>query len=196
MVQSGVVPPGITADALPPPASRPSAPPPPADPAFASQLGPEVKLADGYAIRPPAGYTLQQSRQVYLDGSGTVFLWTGPQRPDGTMPTLQVVISEDDGRMASQSNASQMTQRFLTEEGSNHTHLTVSPVAACTVSGLPFAHGAWSGTGARTGKTFEGIVYISVASSRYIEVSSHDARPYSRSTLPLLTAASLTFRRV
>ncbi|MDQ2799315.1 MAG: hypothetical protein M3Y13_06695, partial [Armatimonadota bacterium] len=60
---------------------------------------------------------------------------------------------------------------------------------------IKFAHGAWSGIGQRTGRAFEGIVSISVAPSEYIEIQSHDAVPYSHSTLPLLRASTLTFRK-
>jgi len=80
--------------------------------------------------------------------------------------------------------------------GANHRNLVQSPVATGTVGGLPFARGAWSGIGQRTGKAFEGIVHISVTPSRYIEIQSHDAAPYSRSTLPLLRASTLTFRKL
>jgi len=51
--------------------------------------------------------------------------------------------------------------------GANHRNLVQSPVATGTVGGLPFARGAWSGIGQRTGKAFEGIVHISVTPSRY-----------------------------
>ena len=167
----------------------------PVDPAFAARLGPEVKLG-GYALRPPAGYILTQHPQVTLNGTGTVFLWRAPARPDGTAPDIQVLISEDDGAMAAHWTAAQEAQSFLQEIGNNHSHLTLSPVVSGTIGALPFAHGSWSGVGMKTGKAYEGIVYILVAPSRYIEIQSHDAAPYSRSTLPLLRASTLTLRKL
>jgi hypothetical protein len=83
------------------------------------------------------------------------------------------------GWMAAHYTASQEARMFLTGIGANHRNLVQSPVATGTVG---FARGAWSGIGQRTGKAFEGIVYISVTPSRYIEIQSHDAAPYSRST--------------
>lgn len=191
-VARGVVP-ADRAARLPAPA-LPPAPAPPADPAFAARLGPEVAVA-GYAIRPPAGYTLTQQPQVTLDGTGTVSLWRGPVRPDGTAPDIQVLISQDDGRMATRWTSAQAAQDLLDRMGENHTHLVLSPVAAGLVNGLSFRRGAWSGVGQRTGKTYEGIAYVLVTPSRYIEIQSHDAAPYSRSTLPLLRASTLTFRK-
>ena len=173
----------------------PAAPTPAVDPAFASRLGPEVVLS-GYAIRPPAGYTLTQQPQVTLNGTGTTSLWRGPARPDGTAPDIQVLISQDDGRMATRWTSAQAAQDFLNGMGDNHTGLVLSPVTTGLVGGLPFAHGSWSGVGRKTGKTYEGIVYILVAPSKYIEIQSHDAAPYSRSTLPLLRASTLTLRRL
>ncbi len=69
--------------------------------------------------------------------------------------------------MAAHYTASQEAQMFLTDIGANHRNLVQSPVATGTVGGLPFARGAWPGIGQRTGKAFEGIVYISVTPSRY-----------------------------
>lgn len=175
--------------------SAPAPPAPPADPAFASQLGPEARIG-GYALRPPVGYTLTQHPEIFLNGTGTVSLWQGPARPDGTAPDIQVRISEDDGRMASQWTSAQEAQALLDRMGDNHSHLVLSPVVTGPVGGLTFARGSWSGVGQRTGKTYEGIVYILVAPSKYIEIQSHDAAPYSRSTLPLLRASTLTFRKL
>ncbi len=187
---------GPVAGAVTPPAITPFVPlAPPVPKSFASMLAPDTSL-NGYAVRAPAGYTLQQSRQTYLDGSGTTDLWLGPQRSDGTMPSLQIIVSEDDGRMSEDSDSAQVEQQYLNNLNDSHTQLTSSTITPCMIGGRSFVQASWSGVGRRTGKPYAGVVYISVTPGQYIEITSHDASPYSRSTLPLLTAAALTFRKV
>ena len=180
---------------LPPVPALPASPAPRPPAAYAALLAPEVVM-QGYGIQPPAGYTLTQSRHVMLSGSDTVYLWSGPRRADGTTPTLQVVIGQDDGSLAAHSSSRQVTQATLTGMGDNHTGLTVSPVTALTLGSLSFAGGEWDGTGVQTGKEYKGGEYWSVSPSHLIHLSSHDAVPYSHVTMPLLKAAILTFRKM
>ncbi len=175
----------------PPPAS----PAPPVASAFASMLAPEVTVA-GYGLRPPAGFILTQRPLVALDGTGTVWLWTGRRRPDGTAPDIEVTISQDDGSMAAHVTSRQEVQSDMADMADNHSNLTMSPVTGLAVHSLPFAQGHWSGTGQRTGKTFDGLVYVSLTPSHYIDIVCHDARPYSRATLPLLRVSALTLRKM
>ena len=131
-----------------------------------------------------------------LDGKGTISLWRAPARPDGTAPDIQVLVSEDDGAYAAHTNSVQAAHNLVAEFGVNHSGLRQSPVTTVSVNGLTFARAAWSGQGQRTGKTYEGIVYVLVAPSKYIEIQTHDAAPESRTTLPLLGASALSFRRL
>ena len=175
---------------LPPP---PSAPRPSA--AFAARLRLEVAM-NGYGIQPPLGYTLTQRRQVSLTSAGTVYLWSGPPRPDGTVPTLQVVIAQDDSTLSTHSTSAKTTQMALDAMQDNHSHVSESPVTSCTLGGLPFSRGDWSGTGQKTGKVYRGSEYWLVSPSSIVQLSTHDAVPYDRTTLPLLQASILTFRKI
>lgn len=169
---------------------------PPAAPArFAAALAPEVVLG-GYGIQPPAGYTLTQSRSVTLTGASTVYLWSGPRRADGTVPTLQAVVGQDDGSLAAHFTQSQVASNALSGMGNNHSSLRVSGVSAVTLGRLSFDGGTWDGVGQRTGKEYQGSEYWSVSSSHIVHLSTHDALPYSRATLPLLKASLMTFRRL
>lgn len=148
--------------------------------------------------RQPGSAALQQTQRpmVTLSSAGTEYLWSGPEREDGTVPTLQVVISQDDGSLAAHFTSQQVTQMTPTGMGENHTGLVLSPVTACTIGGLPFAHGDWHGIGMRTGKLYAGSQYCSVAPSQIINLVSHDAAPHSQTTLPLLQTSILTFRKL
>ena len=179
---------------LPSQAEPPSAPPKP-QAAFAALLGPEV-VEDGYGIQPPRGYTLTQSRAVTLSSASNVYLWSGPRRADGTVPTLQVVIGKDDGSLAAHTSSPQVTQEALDDMGSNHSHLTTSFVSTVTLSSLTFGRGDWDGVGVQTGKEYKGSEYWSVSPSHIIHLSSHDAVPYAATTLPLIQASILTFRKI
>lgn len=178
--------------AFAPPLPAP-APVPPAR--FAGLLGPEVALADGTGIQPPAGYVLTSHPAVTLSSTSTLYLWSGPRRADGTLPTLQVVVGRDDGTLAAHSSERQTTQLALSDMGENHINLQTSPVTTASFGGLTFDSGDWSGFGLRTGKNYKGSEYWSVTPSHIIHLSSHDAAPYCRTTLPLLQASIATFRR-
>ena len=163
-------------------------------PAFETLLASNRTL-NGYAMRSPAGYTLKQSHFETLSGSEKIDLWKGPARADGTSPDLQIRIVEDDGRMAAASNATQNVQSFLDTAAENHKEFKASPITSCIFNGQAFKQASWSGIGSRTGKPFAGVIYISMKTGDYIEISAHDAVPYSAATLPLLKASVLTFRK-
>ncbi len=180
---------------LPPPPPLPVSKPPAAPARFAAQLAPEVVLS-GYGIQPPAGYTLTQSRAVTLSGTSTVYLWSGPRRADGTVPTLQASIGQDDGSLAAHSTQRQVVADALSDMGGNHLGLRVSAVSAVTLGGLSFDEGTWDGIGQQTGREYGGSEYWSVSPSHIIHLSTHDAAPYAQTTLPLLKASVMTFRRL
>ena len=45
-------------------------------------------------------------------------------------------------------------------------------------------------------KQYAGTVYLSATSTGVMQLAGHDATPYSRSTLPLIRASILTFRKL
>jgi tetratricopeptide (TPR) repeat protein len=194
-VQSGSIGGPRTARILTPPPPLPASKPPAAPARFAAFLAPEVVL-NGYGIQPPAGYTLTRSRSVTLTGISAVYLWSGPRRADGTVPTLQAVVGQDDGSLAAHSTQRQVAQDALSDMGNNHSGLRVSAVSAVTLGALSFDEGTWDGIGQQTGKEYQGSEYWSVSPSHVIHLSSHDAFPYSRTTLPLLKASIMTFRKM
>lgn len=162
--------------------------------ALAAQLAPEQMLS-GCAIRPPVGFTLQKSQQEALSSSEVIYLWTGHRRSDGTAPDMELTVEKDDGSVAAMANSAQAVQIYLTMLKGNHSHLKSSPVSTSTINGRTFAYADWSGVGQHTGKQFQGIIYISITSGQFFRIISHDAAPHSRTTLPLLKAAVLTFRQ-
>ena len=196
-VQGGSVGGPRTAHVSQMPSAAPAPSKPPAPPArFAALLAPEIALAGGYGLQPPAGYALTQHPAETLSGSSTVYLWSGPRRADGTTPTLEAVIGRDDGSLAAHESERQVTQDALTEMGDNHSSLRVSAVSAKALGGLSFESGEWDGIGQQTGKEYQGSEYWSVTPSHVIHLATHDALPYSRVTLPLLQASLKTFRKI
>lgn len=177
--------------ASPPVSGKPATPPA----LFAARLGPEVALADGYALQPPLGYTLTQRREVALNGSSTVYSWSGPRRADGTLPTLEAAIGHDDGSLAAHESEGQVAQDALDGMGDGHTNLRLSSISASVFGSVSFHGGDWDGIGVRTGKEYKGGEYWSVTPSHIIHFSTHDAFPACRATLLLLQASVKTFRK-
>lgn len=170
---------------LVPPAS--AAPPP-------TGLGPEAMI-NGFALRPPAGYALQTDPYHGQNGDATTYRWTGPTRPDGTAPTLEVHVADDGGALALKTTSAQLALRRLQSESDNHRNLTVSPLRTVVMAGLPFAEGGWQGVGVQTGKSYAGEECVSLSSRHNVVLSTHDAAPYSQATLPLLRSSIQTLRQ-
>ena len=154
----------------------------------------EITLGD-YRIVPPTGYQLTQTKFDASDGTGTTYLWSGLKRRDSTQPTLEIVIGQREGGSISDENTSEWkVQMALSVAHARHLHFTPSPLEQMTIGGQPFTYARWKGVGQKTGKLFEGDEYASVASGTALQISTHDAVPYSQATLSVLQKSVLTFR--
>ena len=169
-------------------------PAPSVDPAFEQRLAPDTNL-HGYAIRPPAGYTCKQTEDASLSGNHTVDYWRGAARPDGTAPDLEVQVTNDDGRLAASATPKQLMQNYLSGVMRNQTQFKASEMTPCTLGSQTFLKVAWSGVGMKTGRHFQGVVYIGSWTGTYVSIFAHDALPDAQTTLPMLDAAARTFRK-
>ncbi len=164
-------------------------------PAGARPVNPaEIALGE-YRIIPPTGYQLTQTRIDAGDGTGTIYLWSGPKRSDATQPTLEIVIGQRGGGSIADENTSEWkVQMALSIARARHLHFTPSPLELMTLGGQPFTHAHWKGVGQNTGKLFEGDQYASVAAGTTLQIPTHNAAPYSQATLPVLQKSISAFR--
>lgn len=167
---------------------------PQVDPKFETLLAPDTTQR-GYTIRPPAGYALKQAKSAFLSGAQDVDYWRGPARPDGSAPDLQVEVITDDGRMAAASSPRQHMQRYFSAMATNHAQFKASAITSSTIGARTFLKATWSGIGVKTGKQFNGFVYIASQTGEYISIVAHDTAPGSADTLPLLEASAHTFHK-
>ena len=169
-----------------------AAPPVPA--AFDALLAADTQQV-GYALRPPAGYTFVHQHEQFMNGYKIIDLWSGPTRPDGTVPTLQVTLNFDDGTYAASTTSVQSEQQFMSLMSENHSPFTQTTPTPISFGTCDFERGTWVGTGVKTHRDYKGIDYICTRSGEYIELAIHDAAPYAATTFPLLCASAETFRR-
>ena len=154
----------------------------------------EIALGE-YRIVPPTGYQLTQTRIDPGGDTGTIYLWSGPKRSDATQPTLEIIIGQSGGGSIADENTSDWkVQMALSIAHARHLHFTPSPLEPVTLGGQPFTRAHWKGVGQKTGKLFEGDEYASVAAGTTLQISTHDAVPYSQATLPVLQKSISTFR--
>ncbi len=169
------------------------------DPALMAQLGPEQEIKGplgSYGLRPPAGYTLRQGSMQANDGTGTVYVWSGPAAADGTTPQFEIMIAGDRGNMTSRMTSAGYAEVGLLAMNRQHKQLVHSPIQSGSIHGLPFSRGYWRGLGNRTGRHFHGLIYSEIAAPNMIVISGKDSEPGSRASLPLFNAAALSLHKL
>jgi hypothetical protein len=167
-----------------------------ADPEASAQLGDEVSLGGyygAYRIRPPAGYVRTQQAGDVPGVVAIATAWSGERRPDGTAPSLMVMIA----------TAPPNTRHPSLEEGlatalesirKRRTNWSESTPERGRIDGVVFLKATWSGNDSQTGRPLRGFVYWTIQSGTVVQIGSQDIEPHDATTLPVADAAALTLR--
>jgi hypothetical protein len=159
------------------------------DPALLDLLEYEVQKSE-FSIRPPRGYQLFEQ-----PGPGAMaYGWQGARRPDGTSPSLKVVVAEVPPS-AEPSGLEGLLRSVLDGIARRRTNWEQSPPERGRIGSLDFIRASWSGMEPTLQIKVHGFAYVTVDGSTVIEISSQDAEPHHEEALKLAEAAALTFQR-
>lgn len=160
------------------------------------RLAAEHDLGQGFAIRPPIGY--QYRRQNF--GPLALHRWTGPRRPDGSEPTLQVIFLPTDPESGPNPNSAGLLDRALEplrRANSEYRRLGGGLGTRLQVAGRVYDRHMLQ-LKQRQGSTEivnAGSMFVGQDGNLTIGVVFLDAEPHSAQTLRTLEAAARTFRR-
>lgn len=158
------------------------------DPALTGKLAPLTPVA-GFKVRPPRGY----APQAINPGGGTITVWRGASRTDGTRPLVmfqKVVIPPKEQNRYTLVQAFTM---FMRSGAKGNASYTQTPTQTGTLAGLPFVRTSWSKTDAQTGRTERGFNYMGRRGGEFFLLGSQDSSP-DAAALALAEASVLTFR--
>ncbi|MBP3953932.1 hypothetical protein J8F10_01270 [Gemmata sp. G18] len=161
------------------------------DPKLESKLAPYQDVS-GFQIRPPEGYTAIPSPKS--PPGTTMWGWAGTRRPDGTAPSLTVMVATPPPGEADKSGE-EFLNILLGGIQRRRTNWEQSAVETVAVNGLTMYRARWSGTDPGTGKAMRGFQYASKNGSQYIQIGSQDVDPGHEVDLALADAAALTLRK-
>jgi hypothetical protein len=159
------------------------------DRALLGQLGPEI-TRPGFRLRPPKGYLLQEQSA----GTTARYAWVGAARPDGTSPTLTLLVATPPPGETRRYTAPQALDKFLAGVQSRRDAWHRSATERGRVGGLEFARARWSGVEPNTRRAMRGFIYAAVRGRQVVQIASQDVAPAAAASLKLAEAAALTFR--
>lgn len=162
-----------------------------ANAALLSKLGAEFTI-DGYAIRPPRGYKMVSQKSGVMQAN----LWKGDVRDNGTAPGLVLLVSTPPPGEKKLPTIEQALDMYLADIERNRKEWQRTKAERGTVNGLTFVRARWSGTDLQRGFPVNGFGYVFTDGKAYYTIGGQDIRPNGVTTLPLLEAAALTFRKV
>jgi len=163
------------------------------DPTLVGQLA-KATIFDDYAINAPIGF--KSLDRDSPDGFGHVYGWTlPPLRPNGSLPTLEVVLATAPKGQENQFTADQILGNFVGIIRATQINWISTQPERGNVNGVPFEREYWTGVDDIKGFTSRGFVYISEPSiGKFIIIDGRDAEPYADSDIPTIESAALTLR--
>jgi hypothetical protein len=168
------------------------------NPAYANQLAAPVKV-DEFYIKPPVGYTLELNNSKYVkDGDvGDQYKWRGPAGPDGTRPSLDVVVFHVKPGFTNTLGATEHLNLGLDGMNGSNKHYIHTDTQNGTISGQNFVRAYWKRDPSDTnaGKRYHGFQYSYAQSKIFVSILGEDVEPHYKSTLDLLEASALTFHK-
>jgi hypothetical protein len=159
------------------------------DRALLGQLAPEI-TRPGFRLRPPKGYLVQEQAA----GTTARYAWVGPARPDGTRPTLMLLVATPPPGETTRYTAPQALDKFLAGVRSRREQWRRSSTERGRVGGLEFARARWSGVEPNTHRAMRGFIYAAVMGRQIVQIASQDVAPAAGTSLKLAKASALTFR--
>ena len=169
-------------------------------PAGNSVWGP-VREFDAFSIRPPAEFT-----EVIREGNGgdRTFTWQGPQRADGTLPTLSVVISDPRAEGSEAYKVLQMADKVrVSSEWVLNMTLSLygksmkferTKTEKVELDGQPFVRAYFTTPVVEKSDVMaRGVLYTISHPERVVGIWAADAQPYDKDFLAIAERSIRTF---
>jgi hypothetical protein len=161
--------------------------------AFLGDLAPETQV-QGYRLRPPKGYSFQQRAVL----NGTLYIWKGITRPNGSSPGLIMTINPVPPLELANTTLDQQFSAFLTSF-KNSQRFQVPDLANTAsehgeIDGVKFVRCRLTGNVVGKGK-LHGFCYLGIVGSNLISMTSVDFEPHDQTTLRVAETAALTFKK-
>lgn len=160
------------------------------DPAQLGKLAPLTPVA-GFKVRPPRGY----ASVAINPGGGTVTVWRGASRADGTRPVVMFEKVLVPPKEQNRYTLAQAFGMFMRSGAKGAPSYTQGPTQTGTLAGVSFVRAAWSKTDTRTGRTERGFNYMGRrGGGEFFLLGSQDFSLDAAAALALAEASVLTFR--
>ena len=159
--------------------------------ALLNQLAP-VTAAGQYRIQPPKGYVLQT--RPGPSGSAAQ-AWVGAPRTDGTRSYIMLTTLVPPAGEETKYTLSQVSDKLLAGVQGRRKDWKQAPSESGTVNGMTFVRTYWRATDTATGAAMHGFSYVGQDGKGFVQISSQDVEPHSKTTLQLTEASALTFKK-
>jgi hypothetical protein len=159
------------------------------DAALLNQLDQE-KTIQGFRIRPPQGYRFQEQQ---VQGS-KIFMWLGPARPDGTLPTLTISMMTLSPQEASLP-LEKTLEMYIAGMKLSLPTLTNAGAERGQINGLKFIQTKLTAKNPKLGKDLNGFSYLAQDGRTGIAINFLDYAPHHEKTLKLGETAARTFKK-
>ena len=144
-----------------------------------------------YEIRSPKGYEAKTRE----GGNGfKMTLWFGPQRANGTRAGLTLVVMPEPPTDV-KPTLEELMRLALEDQKGLRTEWKVSPSERGDINGIRFMRAYWSGASRQYKQSLRGFIYVAQVGKRFVQIGGQDVEPYQKETLPLVEAATMTFKK-
>ncbi len=159
--------------------------------AFAASktLGPPVAVS-GISLQPPAGYRVLNAPSAPVGAIACA--WIGPKRPDGTHPTLVMMVTTIPAEQSARATLPFLSDNFLNGKKHIITNWQVTPAQPVMIHGLRFLRACWAGNDNQTGTPMSGIQFVARDHQRIVLFASQDPQRDGTEGIALAQAAILT----
>jgi hypothetical protein len=153
------------------------------------QLGENYEF-HGHSLRMPKGYSAVPDTGT---AKGTSIIgFVGPQRPDGTTPSMLVSVSDKE-RVDPSLNQDQQLARFLSAYEKNFKDWQTSTQSTVSINGTTFIKKSWKGKSTAINKEIRGITHVALTNGQLVQLTVQDVEPYF-DTIAVGEASLMTFK--
>jgi hypothetical protein len=160
-----------------------------ADKTLISRLSP-AQSVDGFAIRPPRGYTIVRSGGA---DDVKIVAWIGSAHSDVVRPSVMmalVPVSRTNNR-----TLPQILGKFLQGIQKRRQNWKRTGTETGQINGIRFVRARWSGTDTATKIPLRGFNYVGIIGNKVVQLSSQDVKTHF-DALRVAETSALTFRKL
>ena len=158
---------------------------------ISGQLG-EEQAVEGYAVRPPKGYT--KSEAPGGPPGAKMIAWAGARRSDGTAPSVTMMVGIPPAGVTLP-GLDEMLAQQLDSVKKRRQNWTQSVPEKGLIGGVTFARARWTGVDPASGRKMQGVCYSALDGRTVIQFQTQDIEPQHEQSLPLGEAAALSFKK-